>query len=247
MSESFFPEKIIPEIGSPDCPQENEPSNPENEQQKAGEGSTLSAVTAEGKHVFHSLTVIGQIEGHYTLPPTAKATKYEQIIPQLIAVEESPEIKGLLIILNTVGGDVEAGLAIAELISGMKKPTVSLVLGGGHSIGVPLAVSADRSFIVPTATMTVHPVRMNGLVLGVRESFDVFLKMQDRITEFVIRNSRISKKRFTELMTANDQLVTDVGSMLDGKQAVKEGLIDEMCSLKDAVACLYRLIEKETS
>lgn len=247
MSESFFPEKTVPEIVSPDFPRENDPESPEGEQQSSCKSTALSAVTAEGKYVFHSLTVIGQIEGHYALPPTAKATKYEQIIPQLIAVEESPEIKGLLIILNTVGGDVEAGLAIAELISGMKKPTVSLVLGGGHSIGVPLAVSADRSFIVPTATMTVHPVRMNGLVLGVRESFDVFLKMQDRITEFVMRNSHISKERFTELMTANDQLVTDVGSMLDGKQAVKEGLIDEMGGLKDAVACLYRLIEKETS
>ena len=204
-----------------------------------------SAVTAHGKHVFHSLTVIGQIEGHYCLPAGTKSTKYEQIIPQLIAVEESPEIKGLLIILNTVGGDVEAGLAISELICGMKKPTVSLVLGGGHSIGVPLAVSADCSFIVPTATMTVHPVRMNGMVLGVRESLDVFLKMQERITDFVVRNSNISAKRFNWLMTRNGQLVSDVGTMLDGRQAVKEGLIDKIGSLKDAVGCLYDLIERE--
>ena len=171
--ENDQPQIIVPET-------ENPPQNDENSE-GAAECRQPSAVTAHGKHIFHSLTVIGQIEGHYCLPAGTKSTKYEQIIPQLIAVEESPEIKGLLIILNTVGGDVEAGLAISELICGMKKPTVSLVLGGGHSIGVPLAVSADCSFIVPTATMTVHPVRMNGMVLGVRESLDVFLKMQERI------------------------------------------------------------------
>ncbi len=233
----FF-EETVPDVQSP----------PERQEQGEGEPQSppLSAVTAHGKHIFHCLTVIGQIEGHFCLPSGAKSTKYEQIIPQLIAVEESPEIKGLLIILNTVGGDVEAGLAIAELISGMKKPTVSLVLGGGHSIGVPLAVSAVRSFIVPTATMTVHPIRMNGLVLGVRESFDVFLKMQDRITDFVVRNSSIKKDRFIELMTQNGQLLNDVGSMLDGRQAVKEGLIDKIGSLKDAVECLYDLIERES-
>lgn len=233
-----FSEETVPDVQSP----------PERQEQGEGEPQIppLSAVTAHGKHIFHCLTVIGQIEGHFCLPSGAKSTKYEQIIPQLIAVEESPEIKGLLIILNTVGGDVEAGLAIAELISGMKKPTVSLVLGGGHSIGVPLAVSAVRSFIVPTATMTVHPIRMNGLVLGVRESFDVFLKMQDRITDFVVRNSSIKKDRFIELMTQNGQLLNDVGSMLDGRQAVKEGLIDKIGSLKDAVECLYDLIERES-
>lgn len=233
-----FSEETVPDVQSP----------PERQEQGEGEPQSppLSAVTAHGKHIFHCLTVIGQIEGHFCLPSGAKSTKYEQIIPQLIAVEESPEIRGLLIILNTVGGDVEAGLAIAELISGMKKPTVSLVLGGGHSIGVPLAVSAVRSFIVPTATMTVHPIRMNGLVLGVRESFDVFLKMQDRITDFVVRNSRIKKDRFIELMTQNGQLLNDVGSMLDGRQAVKEGLIDKIGSLKDAVECLYDLIERES-
>ena len=233
-----FSKETVPDVQSP----------PERQEQGEGEPQSppLSAVTAHGKHIFHCLTVIGQIEGHFCLPSGAKSTKYEQIIPQLIAVEESPEIKGLLIILNTVGGDVEAGLAIAELISGMKKPTVSLVLGGGHSIGVPLAVSAVRSFIVPTATMTVHPIRMNGLVLGVRESFDVFLKMQDRITDFVVRNSSIKKDRFIELMTQNGQLLNDVGSMLDGRQAVKEGLIDKIGSLKDAVECLYDLIERES-
>ena len=238
----MFIENDEPQITVPEG--ENPSQNDENSEGTA-ECRQPSAVTAHGKHVFHSLTVIGQIEGHYCLPVGTKSTKYEQIIPQLIAVEESPEIKGLLIILNTVGGDVEAGLAISELICGMKKPTVSLVLGGGHSIGVPLAVSADCSFIVPTATMTVHPVRMNGMVLGVRESLDVFLKMQERITDFVVRNSNISAKRFNWLMTRNGQLVSDVGTMLDGRQAVKEGLIDKIGSLKDAVGCLYDLIERE--
>lgn len=238
----MFVENDEPQITVPEG--ENPSQNDENSE-GAAECRQPSAVTAHGKHIFHSLTVIGQIEGHYCLPAGTKSTKYEQIIPQLIAVEESPEIKGLLIILNTVGGDVEAGLAISELICGMKKPTVSLVLGGGHSIGVPLAVSADCSFIVPTATMTVHPVRMNGMVLGVRESLDVFLKMQERITDFVVRNSNISAKRFNWLMTRNGQLVSDVGTMLDGRQAVKEGLIDKIGSLKDAVGCLYDLIERE--
>ena len=238
----MFIENDEPQITVPEG--ENPSQNDENSEGTA-ECRQPSAVRAHGKHVFHSLTVIGQIEGHYCLPAGTKSTKYEQIIPQLIAVEESPEIKGLLIILNTVGGDVEAGLAISELICGMKKPTVSLVLGGGHSIGVPLAVSADCSFIVPTATMTVHPVRMNGMVLGVRESLDVFLKMQERITDFVVRNSNISAKRFNWLMTRNGQLVSDVGTMLDGRQAVKEGLIDKIGSLKDAVGCLYDLIERE--
>ena len=238
----MFIENDEPQITVPEG--ENPSQNDENSEGTA-ECRQPSAVTAHGKHVFHSLTVIGQIEGHYCLPAGTKSTKYEQIIPQLIAVEESPEIKGLLIILNTVGGDVEAGLAISELICGMKKPTVSLVLGGGHSIGVPLAVSADCSFIVPTATMTVHPVRMNGMVLGVRESLDVFLKMQERITDFVVRNSNISAKRFNWLMTRNGQLVSDVGTMLDGRQAVKEGLIDKIGSLKDAVGGLYDLIERE--
>ena len=238
----MFIENDEPQITVPEG--ENPSQNDENSEGTA-ECRQPSAVTAHGKHIFHSLTVIGQIEGHYCLPAGTKSTKYEQIIPQLIAVEESPEIKGLLIILNTVGGDVEAGLAISELICGMKKPTVSLVLGGGHSIGVPLAVSADCSFIVPTATMTVHPVRMNGMVLGVRESLDVFLKMQERITDFVVRNSNISAKRFNWLMTRNGQLVSDVGTMLDGPQAVKEGPIDKIGSLKDAVGCLYDLIERE--
>lgn len=201
------------------------------------------SVKRDGKYI-HCLTIIGQIEGHYILPPTNKTTKYEHVIPQLVAVEESEEIDGLLIILNTVGGDIEAGLAIAELISGMKKPTASLVLGGGHSIGVPLAVSADRSFIVPTATMTIHPVRMNGLVLGVPQTLSYFDKMQERIVSFVSQNSNIQPDRFRQLMLATGELVMDVGTVLDGETAVKEGLIDNIGNLKDALSYLYSEINK---
>lgn len=196
-------------------------------------------------HNIRCLTIIGQIEGHYILPPQNKTTKYEHIIPALIAIEEDSTVEGLLIVLNTVGGDVEAGLAIAELISGMSKPTVSIVLGGGHSIGVPLAVSADKSFIVPSATMTIHPVRMNGMMLGVPQTMYYFEKMQDRITRFVISNSKMKPERFTELMMERDELVLDVGTVLDGKSAVKEGLIDNLGGLSDAINCLYKLIENE--
>ncbi len=201
------------------------------------------SVTKNGKYI-HCLTIIGQIEGHYTLPPNNKTTKYEHVIPQLVAVEESDDVDGLLIILNTVGGDIEAGLAIAELISGMKKPTASLVLGGGHSIGVPLAVSADKSFIVPTATMTIHPVRMNGLVLGVPQTLSYFEQMQERIVSFVSGNSKIPSERFRELMLSTGELVMDVGTVLDGENAVKEGLIDDIGNLKDAMAYLYSEIKK---
>ena len=204
----------------------------------------FGSVTAfSGKHKIYCLTIIGEIEGHNVLPEQTKTTKYEHIIPQLVAVEESKEIEGLLVILNTVGGDVEAGLAIAELISGMKKPTVSFVLGGGHSIGVPLAVSAKRSFIAPSATMTVHPVRSNGLFIGVPQMFNHFARMQDRITDFVERNSGISKARFTELMMKTGEMVTDVGSVLSGEMAVKEGLIDEIGTLNRVIEGLYDLIE----
>lgn len=201
------------------------------------------SVGRDGKYI-HCLTIIGQIEGHYILPPTNKTTKYEHVIPQLVAVEESEQINGLLIILNTVGGDVEAGLAIAELIAGMKKPTASLVLGGGHSIGVPLAVSADKSFIVPTATMTIHPVRMNGLVLGVPQTLSYFDKMQERIVSFVSQNSKIEPKRFRELMLSTGELIMDVGTVLDGDNAVKEGLIDSIGTLRDALSYLYSQIDK---
>lgn len=202
-------------------------------------------VATNAKHAIHCLTIIGQIEGHYILPPQNKTTKYEHIIPALVAIEQDPEIEGLLIILNTVGGDVEAGLAISELIAGMKKPTVSIVVGGGHSIGVPLAVSAKKSFIVPSATMTIHPVRMNGLLLGIPQTLSYFDRMQERIINFVTKNSGMSASRFKELMMKKDELVMDVGSVVDGDTAVKEGLIDSLGGLSDAVECLYDMIESE--
>ena len=208
----------------------------------------MGSVTAtRGKRVIHCLTIIGQIEGHYTLPPQNKTTKYEHVIPQLVAIEEDLEIEGLIILLNTVGGDVEAGLAIAELVAGMKKPTVSLVLGGGHSIGVPLAVSAKRSFIAPSATMTIHPVRLSGLVLGVPQTFSYFQKMQERITRFVVDNSKMSAERFHQLMMNTGELVTDVGTVLDGDRAVQEGLIHHLGGLSDALQCLYDLIEEQAA
>lgn len=197
----------------------------------------------DAKHSIHCLNIIGQIEGHYMLPADNKTTKYEHIIPTLVSVEQDMSIEGLLIILNTVGGDVEAGLAIAELISGMSKPTVSLVVGGGHSIGVPLAVSAKRSFIVRSATMTIHPVRMNGLVPGIPQTLSYFEKMQDRIVRFVTDNSNISEQRFRELIMATGQLVMDVGSVVEGQQAVDEGIIDCLGGLSQAVGELYKMIE----
>lgn len=206
---------------------------------------TGGITAGKGKHCIHCLTIIGQIEGHYILPAQNKTTKYEHVIPQLLAVEQDPEIEGLVIILNTVGGDVEAGLAIAELLSGMRKPTVSLVLGGGHSIGVPLAVSARKSFIVPSATMTVHPVRMNGLVLGIPQTLSYFDKMQERIVKFVTENSRITAERFRELMMNKDELVMDVGSVLDGENAVEEGLIDSLGGISDVIESLYEMIEED--
>ncbi len=225
---------------SPDPPRED-PSAPE--AAPAAE-PVLSPVTPTGgRHAVHCLSIIGQIEGHYLLPTQNKTTRYEVLMPQIVAVEESPEAEGLLILLNTVGGDVEAGLAIAELIAGMKTPTVSLVLGGGHSIGVPLAVSADCSFIVPSATMTIHPVRMNGLVLGVPQTLDHFIRMQDRITDFVIANSHIPRERFEALMLNTGELVTDIGTVLCGVEAVNEGLIDRLGGLRDALDCLYERIE----
>ena len=202
-------------------------------------------VTKSGDIVINSLTIIGQIEGHYLLPSNNKTTKYEHIIPHLVAIEESQEINGLLVILNTVGGDVEAGLAIAELISSMKKPTVSLVLGGGHSIGVPLAVSARKSFIVPSATMTVHPVRMNGLVVGVEQSFSCFSKMQERINKFIVTHSNITEKKLREFMFNTDEIATDVGSIIDGETAMKFGLINRIGGLSDALAELKSLCRAE--
>ena len=181
------------------------------------------------------VSIIGQIEGHFLINDQSKTTKYEHILPLLVDIEQNKDIKGLLILINTVGGDVEAGLSIAEMIASMQKPTVSIVLGGGHSIGVPLAVASKKSFIVPSATMTVHPVRTSGVVIGVPQSFNNFERMQDRITNFIINNSNISKKRFNELLTNVGELVTDVGSTLDGTQAVKEGLIDSIGGLSEAI------------
>lgn len=220
-----------------------------NENNNNGEQSstfeTGSITVKKDGHFIHCLTIIGQIEGHYILPSQNKTTKYEHVIPQLVAIEESKEIDGLLIILNTVGGDVEAGLAIAELLSTMKTPTASLVLGGGHSIGVPLAVSCKRSFIVPTATMTVHPVRMNGTVLGVPQTLSYFEKMQDRIARFVENNSQITAEEFRALMMKTGELIMDVGTVLDGEEAVKCGLVDELGGLSDALDYLESVIERE--
>lgn len=205
---------------------------------------TGEVVSHNAKHLIHCLTVIGQVEGHYVLPSQNKTTKYEHIIPALVAIEQDRNIEGLVIILNTVGGDVEAGLAIAELIAGMKTPTVSLVVGGGHSIGVPLAVSAKHSFIVPSATMTIHPVRMNGLVLGVPQTLSYFDKMQDRIVNFVTSNSNISEENFRSLMMQTGELTMDMGTVLDGERAVELGLVDSLGGLSDAIECLYSIIEQ---
>ena len=194
--------------------------------------------------LIHTITIAGQIEGHNLLPQGTKSTKYELLIPQLIEIEEDDEINGLLIILNTIGGDVEAGLALSELISGMKKPTASLVLGGGHSIGVPLAVSTNRSFIVPTATMTIHPVRITGQVLSAPQTYYSLERMQDRITNFVCSHSKITPKRFNELVLSSKEMTTDLGSVLDGKQAVKEGIIDEIGSLSKALTYLKKRAKK---
>ncbi|MGC4375689.1 ClpP family protease [Fictibacillus sp. Mic-4] len=193
---------------------------------------------------IHCLTIVGQIEGHVQLPPTNKTTKYEHLIPQLVAIEQNPKIEGLLIILNTVGGDVEAGLAISEMIASLSKPTVSLVLGGGHSIGVPIAVSADYSFIAETATMTIHPVRLTGLVIGVPQTFEYLDKMQERVISFVIRHSKISEEKFKELMFSKGNLTRDIGTNVIGKHAVEDGLIDEVGGVGQAIAKLNELIDK---
>ena len=230
-----------------ELPVEQPQEQPEDLEEQTSQIIQSGSVTmTAAKHVIHCLTIVGQIEGHYVLPAQNKTTKYEHVIPQLVAIEESRDIEGLLIILNTVGGDIEAGLAIAELIAGMKTPTVSLVLGGGHSIGVPLAASSAYSFIAPSATMTVHPVRMTGLVLGVPQTMSYFEQMQERIVRFVADNSRISADRFRSLMLATGQLVMDVGTVLDGEAAVKEGLIDSLGSLSDALDKLCDMIEEQS-
>lgn len=218
------------------------------EEEKSNELDTLEGIEKNGAVALdriHAISIIGQIEGHYALPDGQKATKYEHIVPLLVSIEQSEEIEGLLIILNTMGGDVEAGLAIAELISSMKKPTVSLVLGGGHSIGVPLAVSARKSFIVPSATMTIHPVRISGTVVGSPQTYYYFERMQNRIVSFVCDHSKISTEKFKSLMMATDQIATDTGSVIDGSEAVGCGLIDAVGGLSDALECLNKMIEEK--
>lgn len=202
-------------------------------------------VTENPRGSIHCMTIIGQVEGHYMLGEREKATKYEHIIPLLVSIEESEDIEGVLIILNTMGGDVEAGLAIAEMIASMKKPSVSLVLGGGHSIGVPLAVAARRSFIVPSATMTIHPVRVNGLVIGVQQTYNYFKEMQNRIVKFIVSHSNIEEAKITELMTRPDEMANDIGSIVDGNEAVRLGLIDEVGGLSDALDALRGMIKKQ--
>ncbi len=204
-----------------------------------------SDITRSSKGNIYTLTIIGQVEGHQVLPETAKTTKYEHVLPLLAGIEESDEIDGLLLLLNTVGGDIEAGLAIAEMIAGMKKPTVSLVLGGGHSIGIPLAVCTKKSFITPTASMTVHPVRMTGLVVGAPQTFRYFQRIQEQIADFVTANSGISKKQFESYMMATGEMATDVGTILYGKEAVSSGLIDNLGGLSDALSSLHKMIEKQ--
>ena len=203
-----------------------------------------AALTEHKNSRIYTLTIIGQVEGHQVLPETCKTTKYEHVLPLLASIEESDEVDGLLLLLNTVGGDIEAGLAIAEMIAGMKKPTVSLVLGGGLSIGIPLAVCTKKSFITQTASMTVHPVRMTGLVVGAPQTFRYFQRIQEQIVEFVAKNSKISKSEFEDYMMATGEMATDVGTILYGREAVGSGLIDNLGSLSDALSALHQMIEE---
>lgn len=226
---------------SPEGGQEQEPS-PQATQQIVDMGS---AVVKNRHGTVHCLTIVGQVEGHMVLPNNTKSTKYEHVLPLLASLEESDEVDGLVLLLNTVGGDIEAGLAIAEMIAGMKKPTVSLVLGGGHSIGIPLAVCTKKSFITPTASMTVHPVRMTGLVVGAPQTFRYFQRIQEQIADFVTANSRISREDFEHYMMATGEIATDVGTILYGKEAVASGLIDKLGGLNDALSTLHRMIEKQ--
>ena len=203
-----------------------------------------STITTQ-RGTIHTLTIVGQVEGHQILPPSTKSTKYEHVMPLLATIEESEEIDGLLILLNTMGGDIEAGLGIAELIASMSKPTVSLVLGGGHSIGVPLAVSAKTSFIAPSAAMTIHPVRMSGLVIGVAQTFNYFQRIQERIIQFVTHNSAVKRETFTKMMLQTEELASDVGSVIYGEEAVRIGLIDRIGGLSDALECLHEMMDEQ--
>ena len=223
-------------------------TNAEYKEQEREQLVQLGSDITKGKDGrIYTLTIIGQVEGHQVLPENCKTTKYEHVLPLLAGIEESDDIDGLLLLLNTVGGDIEAGLAIAEMIAGMKKPTVSLVLGGGHSIGIPLAVCTKKSFITPTASMTVHPVRMTGLVVGAPQTFRYFQRIQEQIVEFVANNSKIDKSRFEQFMMATGEMATDVGTILYGKEAVASGLIDKLGGLNDALQALHRMIEKQNS
>ena len=223
-----------------------ETNDNQNSKQKQDQLTDLgSDLTKSKAGNIYTLTIIGQIEGHQVLPDTVKTTKYEHVLPLLAGIEESEEIDGLLILLNTVGGDIEAGLAIAEMIAGMKKPTVSLVLGGGHSIGIPLAVCTKKSFITPTASMTVHPVRMTGLVVGAPQTYRYFQRIQEQIADFVTANSEISKATFEDYMMATGEMATDVGTILYGKEAVSSGLIDKLGGLSDALNALHKMIDKK--
>lgn len=223
--------------------------NKQNAQMKEQDREQLvelgSDITTGKDGKIYTLTIIGQVEGHQVLPENCKTTKYEHVLPLLAGIEESDDVDGLLLLLNTVGGDIEAGLAIAEMIAGMKKPTVSLVLGGGHSIGIPLAVCTKKSFITPTASMTVHPVRMTGLVVGAPQTFRYFQRIQEQIVEFVSNNSKISRDKFEDYMMATGEMATDVGTILYGKEAVASGLIDHLGGLNDALSALHDMIKKQ--
>ena len=224
-----------------------ETANEERSDQKQDDiNESGSVITCHKDKIIHCLTIIGQIEGHYLLSQQTKTTKYEHIIPLLVSIEEDERIDGLLILLNTVGGDVEAGLAIAEVVSGMKKPSVSIVLGGGHSIGIPLAVSAKKSFIAKSASMTAHPVRTTGLTLGVPQTFEYFKRMQERINNFVAEHSNVSAERYAQMVLNTGELVMDVGTILDGERAVSEGLIDAVGTVSDAIDALYEMIEENS-
>ncbi len=217
----------------------------ENQEKKENKIREMSAVEVEsGKGRICCMSIIGEIEGHSILPPQSKTTKYEHMLPELVRIEEDEEISGLLLLLNTVGGDVEAGLAIAEMIAGMKKPTVSVVLGGGHSIGVPLAVAAKHSLIVPSATMTVHPIRMTGTVIGAPQTFRYFHKIQDRLVSFVVRNSKIEEENFLRLMMETDKIANDVGTVLFGEEAVSCGLIDGVGGISDAISLIHQMTKQ---
>lgn len=223
--------------------EQKDPKQQEQERQQIQELGAVEVRSSGGN--IYTLTIIGQVEGHQLLPETVKTTKYEHILPLLASIEEDPEIDGLLILLNTVGGDIEAGLAIAEMIAGMKKPTVSLVLGGGHSIGIPLAVCAKRCMIAPTASMTIHPVRMTGVVVGAPQTYQYFNRIQEQIVDFVTSNSRISRETFLRYMMATGEIATDVGSVVYGREAVELGLVDQLGSVGDALAYLHREIERQ--